>query len=392
MAGNPEDYSLDVAEPQVALHFLHDANGVVWHHRLLISKLGPGRWIGASPDLELEIIDLVAQRHRILPRRSLFPDDIKDDLYAFDPISKADLERLKRESRTMAVVLGDEDMEEIESRTWVFSDPESSQLGTAVPIDRLPQAVTLGSRGLLDIDGEIVGIEEIDQSTISSFAESKKGSTGDLRLIGLHRDGKECRFIPFQEAMGLLRESSFSDWGFKGPRAVKEFLGSVHESGVDLGAYHLQWAKNSNVNPHSSICHEHRNLLEVLRLGLLRGQLDLSNLLCAELLVRRVVQLEVAVARNSHTPDFAGLDLLMETLLSEGGAASTRSLDEWMTSKLKERAAIAKQTRLFKEEASLNAKNKGAFVTDSDGPSNWRRKKKQPKAKASASSSGAGDQ
>ena len=57
MAGNPEDYSLDVAEPQVALHFPHDANGVVWHHRLLISKLGPGRWIGASPDLELEIID-----------------------------------------------------------------------------------------------------------------------------------------------------------------------------------------------------------------------------------------------------------------------------------------------------------------------------------------------
>lgn len=82
----------------------------------------------------------------------------------------------------------------------------------------------------------------------------------------------------------------------------------------------------------------------------------------------------------------------MENLLSEGGAASTRSLDEWMTSKLKERAAIAKQTRLFKEEASLNAKNKGAFVTDSDGPSNWRRKKKQPKAKASANSSGAGDQ
>jgi len=66
------------------------------------------------------------------------------------------------------------------------------------------------------------------------------------------------------------------------------------------------------------------------------------------------------VARNSHTPDFAGLDLLMENRLSEGGAASTRSLDEWMTSKLKERAAIAKQTRLFKEEASLNAKNKGA--------------------------------
>ena len=76
---------------------------------------------------------------------------------------------------------------------------------------------------------------------------------------------KNVVLSPFKRLWVFLE----NDWGFKGPRAVKEFLGSVHESGVDLGAYHLQWAKNSNVNPHSSICHEHRNLLEVLRLGLL---------------------------------------------------------------------------------------------------------------------------
>lgn len=68
-----------------------------------------------------------------------------------------------------------------------------------------------------------------------------------------------------------------------------------------------------------------------------------------ELAVRRVVQLEVAVSRNPNNPDYSGLEVLLENPLTESGAASTRSLDEWVTTRLKEKAQIGKQTRLFKE-------------------------------------------
>ncbi len=189
-----------------------------------------------------------------------------------------------------------------------------------------------------------------------------------------------------------MRESAFSDWGFSGPRAVKEYLGSIHESGTDIGNYHLQWVKNSNVNQHSAVCHEHRNLVESLRLGITKDQIDPSNLMMCELMVRRLVPLEVAVTRNPNNPDYSGLEVLLENPLSEGGAANTRGLDEWITSRLKERAQIAKQARLFREETSLAGRGKGTSSGDAaaeDGDI-WRKKKRRPKAKAGAGTGGAG--
>lgn len=114
-----------------------------------------------------------------------------------------------------------------------------------------------------------------------------------------------------------------------------------------------------------------------------------------ELMVRRLVQLEVAVTRNPNNPDYSGLEVLLENPLSEGGAAITRGLDEWVTSRLKERAQIAKQARLFREETSLAGRGKGTSSSgggdaDDGDASFWRKKKKRPKAKAGAGTGGAG--
>lgn len=390
MAALPDDYTLDVSDPQVAVHFPADPGGFFYHHRLLLAKLSAGRWVASSPDHELEVVDLNTQRHRILTRRAPFPADIRDVVYAFDPINKVDLDRIKRQARAMVVVLGDDDGEEMDETVWVFADSDSNRLGNTLTVDQLQHANLLGSRGLVEIDGTVEAIEELSSGDVEKFVEKKKGQLGDLRVIGSHKDDKDRRFIPFPDAMGLLRQSDFPDWGFAGPRAAREFLTSIYESGVDLGAYHLQWAKNSNVNTHSSVCHEHKNLLECIRLGLLRDQLDLSNLLMAEMMIRRVVQLEVAVSRNNTAPDFAGLDVLLESPLTEGGGASARALDEWVTSRLKEKAQIAKQTRLFREESSYSSRAKSSTTTE-ETANPWRRKKKA-KAKASTSKeAGAGD-
>ena len=127
----------------------------------------------------------------------------------------------------------------------------------------------MGSRGLVDVDGVTLAIDEIPSKEAASFAESKKNTLGDLRLIGQHVDSAGKRFIQFKDAFPLLRQTEFKDWQFQGPpRAVREFLSSINESGTDLGAYHLQWTKNSGVNTHTSVCHEHRNLVEVVRLAL----------------------------------------------------------------------------------------------------------------------------
>ena len=276
---------------------------------------------------------------------------------------------------------------------WVYADGGADMVGKPVPLDAVGEAVTLGNRGLLEVNGEIVAIEEIDSKDLDSFVAEKHGSMGDLRLIGHHEDGQKRRFIPFKDAMNLMRESSFKDWSFSGPRAVREYLNSINESGTDIGSYHLQWVKNSNVNPRTSVVHEHRNLIEVLRLAITRDQLDASNLQCLELVVRRLVQLEIAVSRSANAPDYTGLEVLLENPISEGGAAATRSLDDWVTARLKEKAQIAKQTRLYREEHSLGSRTQstGGGGEDVGNPGGWRKKKKaQPKAGASAAAGSGG--
>ena len=144
------DYTLDVSDPQILLHFPLDPNGFTEHHRLLLCRLGPGRWVAASPDYELEVLDLNNRQHVILGRRSLFPAHLGASVYAFDPISRADLQRLKRQASTMAIVIGDRDPEDIQAQTWVYSDTSSPRLGTPVPLELLEDAVTLGSKGVVE--------------------------------------------------------------------------------------------------------------------------------------------------------------------------------------------------------------------------------------------------
>eukprot|EP00435_Cladocopium_sp_Y103_P054849 s429_g18.t1 len=345
MAGH--ERTLDVVEPQVLVHYEHDPH-LTEHHRLLLVKVTAGRWIAASPDHELALLDLNTSRHVVLRRNSEFPQHLIADAYIFDPIARADLERLRQEAKIMAMVLNDEDMEEIPAHVWVFSDPASSHLGVEVPLDILPTAVTLERRGLVEYQGSVEGIEEIPQSELKSYPETRKGTLGDLRLIGNHADASGKRFISLQDAFPLFKESSMADWGFSGPRAVKEYLQSIREASNDLASYHLQWLQHSGANPRTALVHEHRNILEVLR-------------------------------------------------LTQTGAASTRALDLWLTEQLKEKAQIQKQTRLFREEMGHGTRGQNQQHEDGasgSGGVSWRRKAKKAAAKAKsagAQSSGAAD-
>ena len=387
MAG--QERSLDVAEPQVLVYYADDPH-LTEHHRLLLVKVTAGRWIAASPDHELALLDLNTARHVVLRRNAAFPQHLIDDAYIFDPITRGDLERLRQEAKIMAMVLNDEDMEDIPELVWVFSDPDSSHLGVEVSCDVLASAVTLERRGLVEFQGAIEAIAEIPRADLPSFAESRKGTLGDLRLIGNHSDSSGKRFISLQDAFPLFQESSMADWGFSGPRAVKEYLQSIREASNDLASYHLQWLQHSGANPRTALVHEHRNILEILRLGICRDQLDVTNLLSFELLVRRAIQLELAVARSPQNPEFTGLEALMEAPLSQSGSASTRALDLWLTERLKEKAQSQKQARLFREEMGHGGKSahqqpdEGASGSGGGG---WRRKKK-----AATKAKGAGPQ
>eukprot|EP00973_Karenia_brevis_P072561 10079600-Karenia_brevis.AAC.1 len=59
--------------------------------------------------MDLEIVDLVTNRHKVLNRDSAFPAEHLGEIYAFDPVSRADLNDAKRRAVLQARVLADDE-------------------------------------------------------------------------------------------------------------------------------------------------------------------------------------------------------------------------------------------------------------------------------------------
>jgi hypothetical protein len=172
-------------------------------------------------------------------------------------------------------------------------------------------------------------------------------------------DGQGRRTISLDAALPLLLSHLWAMWPIDGPRTVRDFLERMRTAGF-LGflAYHSDWVRNSGVGERSAVCREHRLLLEMLRVMLDIDQLDVSSLASAELLVRRLFQIELAVERNPKTPDFEGLDALLETVAKSSGGVSLPSLSKWFSDHQQKEAFTLKQFRLAAEERKeLEKKN-----------------------------------
>ena len=97
--------SLDVPEAQVAIDFPDDAN-FTWHARVLVVRLTDSVWIGFSPDLEAELIDL--REHRVVPlaRGAPFPARVRNDIYYRVAITDAEVTAARQECQELATVMG----------------------------------------------------------------------------------------------------------------------------------------------------------------------------------------------------------------------------------------------------------------------------------------------
>ena len=93
-----------------------------------------------------------------------------------------------------------------------------------------------------------------------------------------------------------------------------------------------------------------------MRLFATYDQLDITVLAGAELLVRDLVRGESAARRNPKNPDYTGLDLMMESMVDESGAAVTSTFNDWLLNQQKAVAQVQKQGRLLREEQEAQSK------------------------------------
>ena len=383
------DRSLNIPDPQILLHFPHDAGGYYHHHRVLLHKIGGGSWVVLTPDEELEVVDLNARRHRVLGRHAPFPADILAECYVFDELSKAELERQRRLARTMGSILDDSQVVNVEAFSWYVADPSSRRFGQPLPQDLVGDIVALGQHGVVQWEDEVEFVRELSSGEVEAFKESKKDSLGDARLLGDHRAAEGKRHMTLHDALALMSEEKFDDWSFSGPRSVKEYLTAIRDGPGDLISYHNGWVRSTGIPANSAIAHEHKSLVETFRLGFSKDQLDLTNLCSFENVCRRLIVLEIAVARNAAAPDFSGLDVVSEAPITSQGQAYVSSITSWVTDRLKEKAQIQKQSRLFREEFGRKGFKKGEIEEDDSDPSKkWKSKKKKNAKRESGGATG----
>ena len=382
------DRTLDISDIQILRHFPRDAGGMFWHQRVLLRKVGQGIWIGLSPDMDREVLNLNKITYKLLERNSAFPADIVAEVYGFDPLSRGDLEKEKRLAKLQGSLLDDADPEEVVALIWICSDPTSEKFGTEVSANEMRDAVTLGHLGSCEVGDSLEPIAQMAASEVPAFKERKQSYLSDIRLLGDHRNAQGKRYLRFEKGLEMLRETAFKDWPFTGPRAVLEFLTSVREGSGNLMSYHLQWSSASGVNQFGAAAHEHKCLCEVLRKAIEVDQLDISNLTSFEEAVRRIIQIEVAVARNPQQPDYSGLDELLESPVGSQGQASTTKVTHWLTDRLKDKANIQKQARLFREECGRGGGGGNSRGRETSGPADGKKGGRKGGRKGKAPKSG----
>ena len=327
------EYTLDIPEVQILLHFPQDADGFFFHHRILLHRIEQGIWLCLSPDLEVCRHDLNACPHRVLDRRSLFPADISDQIYAHDPISRAVLNAYKRQAKVQASILGQGEVDDSESFKWLISEVHHERFGSEVDEGLLHSEMTglaFSQKGVTVVmDGEEIYVEKVYDKDIETWKRGKGLESGDNRLLRDHTDSSGKRRLDLTTAVSLMKGTSTTedkDFPIHGVKAAKELHESVARGSQNFHAYHEQWLRLSGIGKKSSAAHIHRNLTEGLRLMHDYDQIDCSTTGLGEHLSRWLVQTELAVERCPSQPDYSGLDIVGGSALLGDGPCSNFSI------------------------------------------------------------------
>eukprot|EP00435_Cladocopium_sp_Y103_P074179 s45_g47.t1 len=394
--------TLDIPELQMLVEFPGDANGLDFHHRIFWFRVDRSVWIISTPDADVYEEDYDGVTVVPLSRNSLYPQGYAGQMYVPDPVDlMADYPEMKRQAESLAVVRGCQDRPGVVPTAdapdiggqWRVADVDSKRFGEIIPIGELADGATNvaltadGKQKRLHYkDGEIMTLELV--SDFQKWSEAKRpglpgGDAGDLRILGCVKLASGKRQLALNRALELMSDSKFDDWPHRGPKAVREFLENVVESGGDLNNYHSAFMRKSGLSDNSAAAHEYKNLLSIVRLAISYDQLDCSNLASIEQAVRRILEIQTAVRRNPKHPTFDAFDYNVRGTVDEMGGARAPGYAEWMAEQQRAEAKSLKSTREWRVEQASERRRAQKNDKDSGDDAGPKGKKKKNKSKHS---------
>ena len=163
----------------------------------------------------------------------------------------------------------------------------------------------------------------------------------DPQILSNQCDTDGRRFLQFALVLSVVKEFAFTHWPIQRPRSIKDYITAIRAIGAGgFLEFHSDWIKSSNVDKKSAAAWEHRFLLDLLQLLVQFDQLDPTSLASGELVVRRLVQIELAVKKNPKNPDCTGLESLLESAVDGSCAAVMPELSKWLGENQKQKEIL----------------------------------------------------
>ena len=355
--------ALDIRQKQILVRYDDDAN-FTWHHRVLLWRARDSEWVVLTPTLEVQRLDVSTVPVVPLGRGRPIPAAQREDCFIFDDTSQREINDHIPAARALAELFG-EVAEPDDEEIWVVSSTAHDKFGEIIDPAVLQDEArsTLRTKlGVVQLDendeDSEVHVERVRRGGLEQWRQDRAGG-GDLRLLGTFRGESGRRQLGTGEAIEMCVESKFVDFPFEEPRVCLEFLRGLADAPQgSFDSYHRDWIGASGVTAQSSVAHDHRVLLEMVRLALQYDQICLPNTALGEQLCRRLVQHEMAVERDAKHPDYSGLGGLVSTGTEETGRVPVPKFTKFVADRQHARAQVLKQGRLLREEKSADYKRR----------------------------------
>jgi len=209
-------------------------------------------------------------------------------------------------------------------------------------------------------DGGGAGVAAAAGAGAGQVAQAgQPSSSADARILPVGYDSTGGRHRPFSDAAKMCSETAFIEWFLKGPRTVLYVIHFIMVFGSALG-WHTKWKSEVKLGPDHKDVLQHELICKVLQVAVEFDQLDVSNLMSFELLLR-----ELQLIEDRHGDKLnAGDDLQKERAeeyqilmgLQKTQTCMDPRLKEFLAGELQKSAAVMKERRKAREERTLARK------------------------------------
>ena len=262
-------------------------------------------------------------------------------------------------------------------RKWVLAESVAGhKIGEEISL--AAGAATDGDRALhrlVDSSGgiKIVLVAHVTEGELEAFCEERiqacreaEASFGDDRSAGDDARTLSLKYGPngersrgFKESVQEMRTVEQDDFPFS-PRTCADYLKAVTHVAESCLAQHTMWVSQSGIPSGDRAVYEDDCLSRVLDMAIKFDGLNVTNLACFELIVRRKQLIAEAHSYAPGAPSYEAADHFMQTGFRPGGAIVVPSLTKAVSEKLHQEGQILKERRKLREEKGNKGRGRGS--------------------------------